>query len=213
MKTDPRLQDQTDRFCEEFRKTIPILLLIRLAGLAGIGQGGILRRVLRRYAFLIMFAWWMGGLTFYALVVIPTAEQVLGNHHDVGFITQKVTYWLNLSGLLPIAVLFWNLKVEWATASKWPRRLLLFTWAVIVFCQFGLFTAHGWLGQVLDRQHHRIIDYDTFQIRHNIYEAIVTVQWLAALVHTWFAVRTWKQSDLGSVYSPTCDRLGNPVAK
>lgn len=155
----------------------------------------------------------MGGLTFYALVVIPTAEQVLGNHHDVGFITQQVTNWLNLSGLLPIGVLLWNLKVEWAAAPKWPRRLLALTWAVMVVCQFGLFMAHAWLGQILDSQHHRILDHDTFEIRHNIYEGIVTVQWLAVLVHTWFALRVWKERDQGAAASLISDRLGDLVQK
>lgn len=31
---------------------------------------------------------WLGGLTFYASVVIPMAHGVLGNHTTVGFITQ-----------------------------------------------------------------------------------------------------------------------------
>jgi len=41
---------------------------------------------------------WLGGFTFYGAVVIPTAHRILGTHLDVGFITQEVTRWRDLSG-------------------------------------------------------------------------------------------------------------------
>src|SRR6266436_3517580 len=70
----------------------------------------------RRYLFVLTFAWWMGGLTFYALVVIPTAEHVLGNHREVGFITQQVTMWLTMSGFVPLLVLLGNMVGDWGFA-------------------------------------------------------------------------------------------------
>jgi hypothetical protein len=52
----------------------------------------------RRYCYILLMAAWMGGFTFYALIVIPTAERVLDSMRDTGFITQQVTRWLNLIG-------------------------------------------------------------------------------------------------------------------
>lgn len=54
---------------------------------------------------------WLGGLTFYAAVVIPTAHDVLGSHREVGFITQQVTERINA-----IAV------VALVTSSRRPPR-------------------------------------------------------------------------------------------
>jgi len=156
----------------------------------------------RRYLFVLTFAWWMGGLTFYALVVIPTAEHVLGNHRDVGFITQQVTIWLNLSGLVPLLVLLWNLIADWGFARRWFRYGLAGTWALMLVSHFGLFAAHSWVTRILDVPNHRIHDFDGFEARHAVYEGIVTIQWIAALTHAWLALMTWRIRDRSLVSRP-----------
>jgi len=149
----------------------------------------------RRYLFVLTFAWWMGGLTFYALVVIPTAEQVLGNHREVGFITQRVTIWLNL--------LLGNLIADWRFARRWPRYGLIGTWVVMLVSHLGLFIAHSWVTQALDLSHHRIPDFSAFELRHGVYEGLVTIQWVAALIHAWLALMTWRIRD-GSSHGTDC---------
>jgi hypothetical protein len=43
----------------------------------------------------IVWAMWWGGLSFYAIVVVPIGTEQIGSV-DQGFITQQVTYWHNV---------------------------------------------------------------------------------------------------------------------
>jgi hypothetical protein len=63
---------------------------------------------LRRFLFVAAVAFWIGGFTFYGSIVIPTGIQVLHGHVKQGFITQQVTNWLNLSGVIGLPILLWN---------------------------------------------------------------------------------------------------------
>ena len=71
----------------------------------------------RRFLTTLALALWWGGFTFYALVVIPTAQKVLHSHVKVGFITQQVTGWLNWCGVLAL-VLFGYLLYALIKAEK-----------------------------------------------------------------------------------------------
>ena len=153
----------------------------------------------QRYLFLLAFAWWMGGLTFYALVVIPTASHVLGNHRDVGFITQQVTYWLNLTGIVALLLSLWNIASVLPMARRRMRFLLVGTWFVMAATHAALFISHSWLSAILDIDHHRIIDSDLFEFRHGVYETFVTIQWIAALLQMWLFLQLWQASDRHSV--------------
>jgi hypothetical protein len=151
--------------------------------------------MVRRYLFVLMFAWWMGGLTFYSVIVIPTASHVLGKHRDVGFITQQVTFWLNLTGIIPLLVFFWNLVADRKLALRWRRHLFVGTWLVMASTQAALFSSHAWLGGILDSSKHRILDADSFEFRHGLYETLVTIQWVAALAHAWVSLQLWQVRD------------------
>jgi len=128
-------------------------------------------------------------------VVIPTADHVLGGHRDAGLITQQVTVWLNLSGLVPLIVLLGNLVADWKFATRRLRYGLTSTWVLMVVSHVGLFVAHSWVTQILDIPQHRILHFDIFELRHGVYEGIVTVQWVAALIHAWLALTTWRIRD------------------
>ena len=101
--------------------------------------------MVRRYATLLIFALWMGGFTFYALIVIPTGGKVLdGGELDVGFITQQITNWLNWIGVAALAVLGWNARAE----SRGLLKLLLAAcWLAMAVTLVALFCLHP----VLDR--------------------------------------------------------------
>jgi hypothetical protein len=157
----------------------------------------------QRYLFLLTFAWWMGGLTFYALIVIPTATHVLGNHRDVGFITQQVTRWLNVSGIIALLVALWNIASVRPLASRRMRHLLLGTWLVMAAAHAGLFISHSWLSKILDADHHHILDLNLFEFRHGVYETFVTIQWLAALLLAWLLLRFWIANDHVPIPSAT----------
>ena len=49
----------------------------------------------------LLFAWaiWWGGLSFYALFVVPIGTEIVGGFEQ-GFITQRVTNWLNAIGVI-----------------------------------------------------------------------------------------------------------------
>jgi hypothetical protein len=60
----------------------------------------------RRFLAFAAVAFWLGGFTFYAGVVIPVGIRVLGGHVRQGFITQQVTQWINVAALCAIPILF-----------------------------------------------------------------------------------------------------------
>jgi len=47
--------------------------------------------VFRRYLIFAAVAFWLGGFTFYASVVIHTGHRVFGSRVETGFLTQQVT--------------------------------------------------------------------------------------------------------------------------
>src|ERR1039458_1849868 len=53
------------------------------------------------------FLWW-GGFTFYATFVIPIGMKVLGDHVQMGFISQQVARQLNYTGLIAFMLLLLN---------------------------------------------------------------------------------------------------------
>src|SRR5436190_19571918 len=69
--------------------------------------------LMRRYLFTVATALWLGGFTFYSTVVIHTGHRVLGGLLEVGFVTQRVTSWLNLIGVVALLVLLWLVIVTW----------------------------------------------------------------------------------------------------
>jgi hypothetical protein len=146
-----------------------------------------------------MLALWMGGFTFYAEIVIPTAAHVLGSERQVGFITQQVTRWLNLIGIAALAVFLWNLLAEWPRQPARRRLCLAIAWATMLLSHVGLFAIHPLIDRLLDPSSRGVHDFDHFETLHTFYLAFATVQWSAALVYLWLSLRAWRHVD------------GNPV--
>ena len=63
----------------------------------------------RRYLVLAALLFWQGGFTFYAVVVVPVGQEVLGSHKEQGFITREVTKYLNWAGAIALVPLAWDL--------------------------------------------------------------------------------------------------------
>ena len=151
----------------------------------------------RRFLTFVVFAFWMGGFTFYASVVIPTAHGVLGSHREVGFITQQVTHWLNFISLLTLALLTWNFFVERIRQPALSWRLPGITLALMFAAQIALFAEHPILDQMLDGKTQSIASHGQFYSWHRIYLLTAAVQWLAAMVHAW-TLTTATQSGIAS---------------
>ena len=149
--------------------------------------------MIRRYAVLLTFALWMGGFTFYTLIVIPTGGKVLGSERDVGFITQQVTNWLNWIGLLALLILGWNARAEGRGAAK---LFLALAWLAMALTQAGLFALHRVIDTLLDTATHKIHGpLDHFFVWHRSYMAMASMQWLAALIYLWLALLIWRETD------------------
>lgn len=143
---------------------------------------------IRRFLTILAFALWFGGLTFYALVVIPTAHGVLKSHLRVGFITQQVTHWINGTAAGALLLLLWELGETWMNRA---RRIRLATWLVMASAQAALFALHPVLDRHLDPQTRDIANPDRFYELHRVYLIMTTVQWAAALVHLGAWLRAW----------------------
>ena len=134
-------------------------------------------KTLRRFVGLVSLALWWGGLTFYALVVVPIGSDVFGATAQ-GFVTQRVTHWLNGIGVVTLVLLLWNL-----TAVR--RRLLIVTWLLLASCLASLAMLHGSLDGLLDPQSQTVNDAERFYKLHRVYLVLTAVQWLAGLAHLW----------------------------
>ena len=132
---------------------------------------------IRKFVGWVSLTLWWGGLTFYSLVVVPIGSEVFGTTAQ-GFVTQRVTHWLNGIGLVTLVLLLWNL-----TAVR--RRLLIATWLLMAGCLTGLVVLHGSLDALLDAQSLSVHDAERFYKLHRVYLLVTAVQWLAGLAHLW----------------------------
>lgn len=130
---------------------------------------------LYRFVCLAALAFWMGGFTFYALVVIPIGNHLLGSIQQ-GLLTQQVTQWMNLSGLLGLAIL-----LPGAQRSRW----LAASWFVMAASLAMLFWLHPRLDALIDPSTKVISDHREFYRWHQGYLAAATIQWSAAIIYFW----------------------------
>lgn len=146
----------------------------------------------QRFLVIAAVAFWLGGFTFYAGVAVPTGVEVLGSHKIVGFVTQRVTNWLNVAGVCGLAVLLWNAVSMWGRRGKLFRTVLLGTWALMAVIQVELILMHPAMDRLLITEPHRaIIDEPRFESLHRVYLVSTTVQWAAGLLHVWCICLAW----------------------
>ena len=144
---------------------------------------------LRQYLVVLAIALWLGGFTFYALVVVPAGAEVLGGSVEQGFVTQAVTLHLNRIALGALLVLLWNVVAE-------PGKLLAATWLGMVVAQLALFALHGRLDAMLDRTSHAVAD--DFHFLHESYLWIAAIQWGLGLTHVWCVLAGWRDQARGA---------------
>jgi hypothetical protein len=149
--------------------------------------------LLRRLLALIALFFWQGGFTFYAGVVVPVGQQLLGPSRQ-GFVTRQVTVYLNLAGAAVLLVLLWDLLAARA-ASKWLRRSRWFLWAAMLLALLWLYRLHGQLDELLVVKGRILLDADTFHIRHRLYLWISTVQWAWGLLYLCASLAIWRRED------------------
>jgi hypothetical protein len=136
---------------------------------------------------------WQGGFFFYAAVVVPVGQSVLGSHLEQGMITRQVTTYLNLSGIGALAIFAWEGAFA-TSSSKWKLASLWSAWLVMAGCLLALFWLHGILDAMIDVDAHELLEPKTFRPLHRVYLWISTVQWVAGLAWTALMLENWRRA-------------------
>jgi hypothetical protein len=150
--------------------------------------------LLRRLLVLIALMFWQGGFTFYAAVVVPVGQEVLGSHFKQGRITRRVTVYLNLSGAIALVPLAWDVAAA-RERSAWRRRL---RWLCVAGMAVGLgllYWLHPRLDELIDLDVGYVSDRGAFRTGHSWYLWISTVQWGLGLVYALLMLYAWRDED------------------
>jgi hypothetical protein len=148
---------------------------------------------IRRSLVILALMFWQGGFTFYASVVVPVAQEEIG-HRKQGFITRRVTNFLNLSTALGLGVLAWE-ELASRDPSRPRRRLRVVLWLGLLATLLGLLWLHGRLEDHLDPDSRLIFERTTFHDWHRLYLWVSTVQWGCALAYVVLLMAAWRKED------------------
>lgn len=140
---------------------------------------------LRLTLWLITFALWFGGFTFYAALVVPVANSILPDTVQFGFVTQKVTHGINALHVAFLVVATWEVVTQYRYSNH--RMLWLNLLALSVFT-----SAAALIGLLLIRVRlDAMMNGTTFQINeteggsfygtHANYLNLSTVAWLMGI--------------------------------
>lgn len=145
----------------------------------------------RRFLVLQLLLLWQGGFLFYALVVVPVGTDFLGSATQQGFVTQRVTVWLNRIGWFALAICAMDAL---ATA---PRRRLRFWLVVLAAILNSLLTfwLHGALSERLDFDEHRLREREGFYGLHRWYLVCSALQWFAMFLFSLASLSAWRAHD------------------
>ena len=135
-------------------------------------------------AWLTLAILWLGGLSFYAAVVVPIGAELTSSTTQ-GFVTQRVTFWLNVLGTGYVVVTTRDLVGPVHRA----RQLL---WCVLAAAQLTLWLLHPVLDALLDPTTMSVTDSVAFYQWHRLYLAATTIQWAAGVGHVWASGRSVK---------------------
>jgi len=160
-------------------------------------------RIARRFLLICALGWWLGGLTFYSLVVIRASHQIVGSHTKVGFITQKATTGLNTIGVGALALMMWNVAASWRSSRPWTRGTLAGAWVTAAAAHVWIYALHSRLDAMLDFQVRRVVEGAAFREPHRLYLVATSIEWGAGLVYLLVALMAWRQEDAVTSASPS----------
>jgi hypothetical protein len=154
--------------------------------------------VVWRFLVLMALLFWQGGFLFYAAVVVPIGQQELG-HRQQGFVTRRVTNYLNLSGAAALGIL--GIDAAFADRARGRRLARTLSWLAMA-------ATLGWLAW-LHLSMEAFLDLDTLGIRkpalfhgqHRLYLWVSALQWACGLVFLLLTLAAWRAADRGSIES------------
>lgn len=139
---------------------------------------------------MVVMAFWIGGITAYAALVVPAGSSLLGTV-DQGFVTRVVTFRFNLVG----AVAMIPLLFLYGFKGQWKLRLSLWLMGVVLS---SLWFCHAWLDRLLDARERAVLEEVAFYSRHQIYLWLTTIQIVLGWLIIWqLAGRDDKKCSLG----------------
>ena len=148
----------------------------------------------RRFLALAGLMFWQGGFTFYAGVVVPVGTAVLGSPMSQGFITRRVTFYLNVAGVVALSLLALDL-IGTRGESRRGRRGRWLSWLAMAALLAGLVWLHPRFDAYLDLEAEEVADRKAFRRLHRLYLWLSTFQWGFGLVYAWLTVRAWRDED------------------
>ena len=149
-------------------------------------------RVVRQFVLLVSLMFWQGGFMFYGGVVVPVGGHILESETKQGFITQSVTNYLNLAGLVCLflwAETLWHERRRGVTKLEWVT--LIATAATLGM----LAVIHLSMDRVVDSSSASVVDPRQFHLYHKLYIGTSTVQWLGSLLMLFLAIRRWDSTN------------------
>ena len=126
---------------------------------------------------LLLMAFWIGGLTAYAALVVPTGSALIGAT-DQGFVTRIIAYRFNILGAVATGMLLmlYGLRAPW--------RLRISCW-LLGLMVISLWICHPWLDGLLDAKEGVVLDHDLFYGRHQVYLWLTTFQIVLGWLILW----------------------------
>src|SRR5262249_42704623 len=149
---------------------------------AGVMARGLLL-LARRFLVLAALMFWQGGFTFYAAVVVPIGQDVVGKLTQP-FITRQVAEWINISGAVALLILALDVAAA-GREARWAHLLRWLMWLGMVATLVVLVWLHPRIDRYMDVEMQEIIDRKALRPLHRTYLWVSTVQWCFGLVYAW----------------------------
>ena len=152
-------------------------------------------RVLRRYLALAALFFWQGGFTFYAAVVVPIGQEVVGKETQP-FITRQVAQWINISGAAALVILALDLAAA-AREARWAHLVRWLSWLGMAAALVALVWLYPYIDRHLNTEVQEIFQRKEMRPWHRAYLWVSTVQWGFGLLYVGLTLRAWREADRG----------------
>jgi hypothetical protein len=139
----------------------------------------------RRFVVIYAFLLWQGGFVVYGGVVVPIGSDQLGSDLAQGLITQRVSVWLNIFGVVWCLALGWDCLA--LKEDSWRGGMVVLCAGLLL----ALFPIHTMMTNLIDFDAESIADRRTFRRCHQVYLSISTLHWLLAMAVLWRTLRRW----------------------